>query len=162
SLPLRLALTASFALATMALPYVRHVNNHELLLAVAAALFLNLARLPRDLQAGRTPWLRLLGLGLLAGLGHAIDLGAGPVGYGGTRRLALPAAGSRRRLRPGGPAAGRRPSRRQLRGRWHAEAGQRGAGVSPVARQRLQRPEHDRRLGRPRCRRTRPVRGRTA
>jgi hypothetical protein len=77
--PLRLVLTASFALATVALPYVRHVNNHELLLAVAAALFLHLARLPHDLDAGRTPWPRLFGLGLLAGLGYAIDLGAGPV-----------------------------------------------------------------------------------
>src|SRR5262249_34327167 len=34
-LPSRLILTASFALATVALPYTRYVNNHILLLAVA-------------------------------------------------------------------------------------------------------------------------------
>jgi hypothetical protein len=95
--PFCLALTASFALATVALPYVRYVNNHELLLAVAAALFLNMARLPQDLQAGRTPWLRLVGIGLLAGLGYAIDLGAGPVLFAGT---ALLLAWRCRRVRP--------------------------------------------------------------
>src|SRR5262249_18933758 len=38
-----LLLTASFGLATIAPVYERHVNNHILLLAVAAALFLCLA-----------------------------------------------------------------------------------------------------------------------
>jgi hypothetical protein len=68
-------LTGSFALATVALPYVRHVNNHVLLLAVAAGVFLGLA----PISAGNRPtWQRLLILGTLAGLGYTIDLGAGP------------------------------------------------------------------------------------
>jgi hypothetical protein len=76
---LRLALAASFALATVALPYARHVNNHLLLLGVAAPLMLSLARLAEEAGAGRFPWPRLAGLGSLAGLAYTIDLGAGPV-----------------------------------------------------------------------------------
>jgi hypothetical protein len=76
---LRLALTASFGLSTVALPYARHVNNHILLLAVLAALMAGLVRLA---QASRdrsiSAWL-LFGLGTLAGFGYTIDLGAGPV-----------------------------------------------------------------------------------
>jgi hypothetical protein len=75
----RLLLTASFGLATVALPYARHVNNHVLLLGVAAGLLLNTAWVCRDVRAGRMPWLRLVGLGTLTGLGYTIDLGAGPV-----------------------------------------------------------------------------------
>ncbi|HLJ94484.1 MAG TPA: hypothetical protein VKU02_14955 [Gemmataceae bacterium] len=78
-LPLRLAVTASFALATVALPYVRHVNNHILLLAVAAALFLCLARLAEEMKTGTASIATLLILGGLVGLGYTIDLGAGPV-----------------------------------------------------------------------------------
>ena len=78
-LPLRVALTTSFGLATVALTYSRHVNNHILLLAVAAALFLNLAWLAEEARMRRMPWLRLIGLGTLAGLAYTIDLGAGPV-----------------------------------------------------------------------------------
>lgn len=78
-LSLRTALTASFGLATVALTYTRHVNNHILLLGVAAALVLGLARLAEATRAGQKPRLRLLGLGMLAGLGYTIDLGAGPV-----------------------------------------------------------------------------------
>jgi hypothetical protein len=40
----QLALTASFALATMALPYVRQINGHILLLTAAAGTFLALVR----------------------------------------------------------------------------------------------------------------------
>jgi hypothetical protein len=69
-----LALTASFALATVALPYARHVNNHILLLGVSAALMLNLAGLAEERHA----W-RLVVIGTLAGLGYSIDLGCGPV-----------------------------------------------------------------------------------
>lgn len=76
---LRLALTGSFALATTALPYLRYANNHILLLAVAAALFLNAAWLADDVKSGRTVWARILIIGVLAGLGYTIDLGAGPV-----------------------------------------------------------------------------------
>src|SRR5262249_47037802 len=73
TLPLRLALVGSLALGTVALPYVRHVNNHILLLAVAAALFLNLARFAEERKTAPSAWARLLILGWLAGLGYTID-----------------------------------------------------------------------------------------
>lgn len=76
-LNLRLALTASFALATVALTYTRHVNNHVLLLGVAAALFLQLAWL--SIEAADARWPRLAALGGLAGIAYGIDLGTGPV-----------------------------------------------------------------------------------
>jgi hypothetical protein len=69
----RFVLTASFCLATVAIIYVQHVNNHIILLGVAAALMLQAA----NLKSG-APWWRLLLLGSLAGLGYATDLGAGP------------------------------------------------------------------------------------
>jgi hypothetical protein len=79
-LRLRLLLTASFALATVALPYARHVNNHVLLLGVTGPLMLGLARLAEAAcSGGRVRVGALLGLGALAGLGYTIDLGAGPV-----------------------------------------------------------------------------------
>src|SRR5207245_1858315 len=74
---LRWSLTASFALATVAPAYVRHVNNHMLLLGVTAALLVELIWLGRAM--GRAPIARLLGIGTLAGLAYTIDLGAGPV-----------------------------------------------------------------------------------
>jgi hypothetical protein len=71
-----LLLTASFGLATVSPVYARHVNNHILLLGVSAAMLLCLAHL------SRTDWQSVLpllfGVGSLAGLGYAIDLGAGP------------------------------------------------------------------------------------
>jgi hypothetical protein len=75
---LRLGLTASFALGTVALPYVRHTNNHILLLGITAALLLGLVELSRERPPGKR-WWRLLALGTLAGLGYTVDLGAGPV-----------------------------------------------------------------------------------
>ena len=75
----RLLLTASFALATVAAPYVQHVNNHILLLAVTAALVLGLAQFVEATQHGRRSWRRPLILGSLAGLAYTIDLGVGPV-----------------------------------------------------------------------------------
>lgn len=75
----RMALTVSFAMATLALPYVRHVNNHVLLLGAAAAIVLQLTWLARESQNGSIPQRRLLLLGTLTGLGYSIDLGAGPV-----------------------------------------------------------------------------------
>jgi hypothetical protein len=74
-----LALTGSFALATVALPYARHVNNHELLLGITAALVLGLAHLARANRLGRPAMLTVIGVGSLAGLGYTVDLGAGPV-----------------------------------------------------------------------------------
>lgn len=81
SLPLlsRLLLTVSFALTTVALPYARQVNNHILLLAVAAALALQVAGLREEERTGVVCWRRLAVMGFLAGLGYTIDLGAGPV-----------------------------------------------------------------------------------
>jgi hypothetical protein len=75
----RVALAASLGLATVALPYSRHVNNHIMLLAVAMALFLALARLAEAVRGGRTSWFQLAWLGTLAGLGYNLDLGTGPM-----------------------------------------------------------------------------------
>jgi hypothetical protein len=74
-----LLLTGSFGLATLAPIYSRQINNHILLLAVAAALFLGLAHLSQALRTDRKPWLLLFGLGLLIGLGYGIDQGVGPM-----------------------------------------------------------------------------------
>lgn len=77
--PRQLLLTASFALATVALPYAQHVNNHILLLAVTSALALGVAGLREEMGNGDVSWRRFASLGFLAGLGYTIDLGAGPV-----------------------------------------------------------------------------------
>lgn len=77
SLTIRLTLTASFALATVALTYSEFVNNHMMLLGVAAVLFLQLAWL--SIEGRDTSWPRLAWLGTLAGIGYSIDLGTGPV-----------------------------------------------------------------------------------
>jgi hypothetical protein len=71
----RLALTASFGLGTVALPYAAHVNNHAMLLGVVAALMLGFVRLTREREARWLP----AALGALTGLGYTIDLGFGPV-----------------------------------------------------------------------------------
>jgi hypothetical protein len=75
----RAFLTASFGLATVALPYVRQVNSHIQLLAVTSALVLSLAWLAEETRSARVPLRRLLVLGTLAGLGYTMDLGVGPV-----------------------------------------------------------------------------------
>lgn len=74
-----LGVTASVALATIALTYTRQVNSHIMLLAVAAALMLGLQRLAEATRDGRAPLALLAALGCLAGLGYTIDLGAGPM-----------------------------------------------------------------------------------
>ncbi len=79
SLLLRCLLTASFGLATVALPYTRHVNSHIWLLGVAAPLILGLARLANESASGRVPWFRSVALGMLAGLGYTLDSAAGPI-----------------------------------------------------------------------------------
>ena len=73
------ALAASLGLATVALPYARHVNNHILLLGLMGALVLHLVYLADEARAGVPSWRRLALLGSLAGLGYTLDLGAGPV-----------------------------------------------------------------------------------
>jgi len=62
---------ASFAFATFALAYTRHVNNHVLHLALLAAVCLLAVEPP-------TAW-RMVGLGTLAGVGFNLDLGSGPL-----------------------------------------------------------------------------------
>jgi hypothetical protein len=77
AVPVQLLLTASFGLCTVALPYTRHVNNHMLLLGVAACLAVVLVRwfdAPSSHHRGR-----LLALGTLSGVSYGIDLAAGPL-----------------------------------------------------------------------------------
>jgi hypothetical protein len=74
-----IAWIASFGLSTFALTYTRHVNNHIILLAVVAVACVHFIHLDRELQTGRIPWLRLTGLGTLAGVGYNLDLGSGPL-----------------------------------------------------------------------------------
>lgn len=72
---LRVPLTVSFAVATVALPYAQHVNNHIMLLAVAAMLCVELAWI----AVGKITVGRSVAVGLLSGLAYSIDLGVGPV-----------------------------------------------------------------------------------
>ncbi len=76
----RLLLTASLALTTVAWTYSQQVNNHILLLTVALAMLVELAWLAHGTAAATNG--RLVRLGLLAGLGYSIDLGAGPIFLG--------------------------------------------------------------------------------
>jgi hypothetical protein len=64
---LRFLFVLAFAAATVAPAYSRHVNSHVVLLAVAAALCLALARRNRPVLVGT-----------LAGFGYTLDLGLGP------------------------------------------------------------------------------------
>lgn len=75
----QLALAFSIGFATIALPYSRQVNSHIVLLAVAAAIALNLARLAKEAGGPGVGPMRVLGLGTLAGFGYTMDLGAGAV-----------------------------------------------------------------------------------
>jgi hypothetical protein len=79
SLPVRVMLTASLGLATVALAYTRHVNAHIVLLGVTSALLVSLVRLAAGDRAERVSWCRAAATGGLAGLAYSIDLGAGPV-----------------------------------------------------------------------------------
>lgn len=79
----RLAATASLGMATIAVAYTRGVNDHILLLGVAAALLLALTSLTQRAAANgqppRLPWKTLIAIGALAGLGYSIDSGSGPL-----------------------------------------------------------------------------------
>jgi hypothetical protein len=92
----RLALTASFGLATVALAYTSHVNGHIQLLAVAAAVLLLLTRWLHS-PDGPGSTARLLLCGLLAGLGYAIEQPTGGLLAGAAVLLAL----ARRRVGAG-------------------------------------------------------------
>ena len=96
-----LVLTGSFALGTVALRYAEQVNNHILLLAVTAALTVQVARIAREARVGIVSRRRLFLLGTLAGLGYTIDLGAGPVIFLSTALFVLSCrgAGSGRRMK---------------------------------------------------------------
>ncbi len=74
-----LVVTLSFGLGTSALAYARHVNGHECLLGIAAALLVGLHVLPQRLQSGARPWGLVAALGALAGLGYATEYAAGPL-----------------------------------------------------------------------------------
>ncbi|HWB13679.1 MAG TPA: hypothetical protein VG826_30920 [Pirellulales bacterium] len=71
----------SIALATVALPYARNVNNHVLLLAVVALLMLALDRLAATTiePGGGSATAASAAAGTLAALGYSFDLGLGPV-----------------------------------------------------------------------------------
>jgi hypothetical protein len=74
----RWLVTASFALASVALPYAREVNNHILLLAVFSLIFLAMFEFVEN--GGEKKFALLLSLiGTLIGIGYTIDLGTGPV-----------------------------------------------------------------------------------
>jgi hypothetical protein len=114
NLATRVALTASFALTTVALTYTRHVSNHIMLLGVAAAIFLQLAWLGVEARAGVFRMWRVLLLGLLTGISYGIDLGTGPV-----LLVAIGAAVCWRCLRGGKSEEGEASS---LRRRWELVA----------------------------------------
>jgi hypothetical protein len=85
---LNLALTASFAFATIAAAYTRQLNAHVTQLAVAALVFMTLADFPHD-RAAPTPWGKLLLLGLLNGFGYAIEQPTGGLLLAGTGLVLL-------------------------------------------------------------------------
>ncbi len=72
------ALVASFAFGTVAMTYSRVSNNHILMLAVFAGLFLVLTR---SAESGWEKFSKgqLVAIGTLLGLGYSIDQGVGPV-----------------------------------------------------------------------------------
>jgi len=75
---IRLPLVASFAFGMIALTYSRAVNNHILMLAVVAGLFLQLVK---SAEPGWEKFskVQLCAIGTLLGLGYSLDLGGGPV-----------------------------------------------------------------------------------
>jgi hypothetical protein len=74
---LRLALPISLALSTMALVYVRNVNNHLMLLGVTSALVLTVVYLGSKSVNTDPSRKSVAGAGLLAGLAYAIDPAVG-------------------------------------------------------------------------------------
>jgi hypothetical protein len=74
-----LAVTISFALGSSALAYVRQVNSHEGLLAVAAALLVCLHCLPQRLLQTPSPRGLMAGMGVLTGLAYCMDFALGPL-----------------------------------------------------------------------------------
>jgi hypothetical protein len=77
ALPWRLALVASLGFSTVTVAYVRNVNDHILLLAVASGMALALAHLARSGPKHRPAKLMAV-IGGLAGMGYTIDQATGP------------------------------------------------------------------------------------
>src|SRR5262249_15629034 len=73
----RLWWTASFAFATVALPYVEHVNGHIQFLAALATVLLVVVGLPPLAASQRAPVARLACLGSLTGLAYSLEIGSG-------------------------------------------------------------------------------------
>lgn len=92
----RLLLLGCFLSATVALPYTRHINNGIMLLGVAMPLCVLLADLGTHPLGPWDRWGRPALIGLLAGLGYAIDLGVGPpllvavLGYAAYQTRSIP------------------------------------------------------------------------
>jgi hypothetical protein len=73
------AWVGSFALATFALAYTRHTNNHILQLGSLALICLQMLHISRNAASSQISRGRLVLLGSLAGLSFNLDLGAGPL-----------------------------------------------------------------------------------
>jgi hypothetical protein len=129
SLGVRLTLTASLALTSMALPYAQYVNDHILLLAVAVLILFNLTAFAEETRTDCVSWRRSAALGALAGVGYTIDLGAGPVLLACTAGVPHQLGG----VRPRGVTLADSPPRGQLRHRRHVATGQCRARVLPMA-----------------------------
>jgi len=76
---MRLLWVMSFALATFALSYTRHVNNHVVQMASVAWICVHIVRLAQERELGIINGWRLFLLGNLAGLTFNLDLGSGPL-----------------------------------------------------------------------------------
>jgi hypothetical protein len=72
-------LTGGFAFGTLAMPYAQQVNNHVLLLAVAAGAFEVMSRCTTGTVVLRSTTVPIVWLGMLAGFAYTIDLGTGPL-----------------------------------------------------------------------------------
>jgi hypothetical protein len=76
---IRLTLIGALGFSTVALPYVRHVNNHILLLSVMMGMLYSMIRMKDALLEGKQSSWRIAWFGLLVGIGYGLDLGLGPV-----------------------------------------------------------------------------------
>ncbi len=86
SLGRAIAISGSLGFATVALPYARQVNSHLVLLGIASALLLIITRARQRADA---PAASAIGAGALAGLGYAIDPGAGAIILAATAMYAI-------------------------------------------------------------------------
>jgi hypothetical protein len=94
SLRLTIGAASSFAFATCAAAYSRHVNSHEMLLGLFALLIVQLDAAERERTALRAA--RTIAIGTLAGLSYSVDAALGPLAL--TATLAFVARHSRARV----------------------------------------------------------------